>query len=284
MLGDKKSLIAEKRAIKILGFDCLEHEERKKIPHVIRSLKETGAKLEPVTGAEIRSVISVALKDFSSVLGKDIANQTATNLVNIPFKSVNALPHLFAVNVQYNVDEKTKKVDKNSGVVDHFKIPFQLSESDSVFIGHELIHMNKEVNYAEYKLLLTLSDVIPILYEFIVMGENAKNILNNRLFWLNLNVKEYETAMKKIKSSGMEKDLYKMVRDRNAQYLNSFYYATVLYKKYQDDPELILNYIRKVVMCEMSTLDMLKDLGIYLIDNNDIYDEQVRQFKKIIKK
>jgi hypothetical protein len=34
----------------------------------------------------------------------------------------------------------------------------------------------------------------------------------------------------------------------------------------------------------MTILDMLKDLGIYLTDNNEMYDEQVQEFSGIIRK
>ena len=197
---------------------------------------------------------------------------------------MNPIPHAFNINVQYTVDDDTHIVDENSGFVDHFKTSLQISEVDRVFIGHEFVHMNKELNYDEYKLGLKVNDVIPMLYEFIVMGEDSKEILNIRLTLLAMNIQEYEYASQKVRSSGKEKDLYKVIRDRNAQYLNSFYYATILYKMYKNDPKMILDYIRRVIRCEMTTLDVLKDLGIYLTDNNEMYDEQVQEFRGIIRK
>lgn len=281
---NKSAIIAEKKAIEILGFALLDHKDRKVVQYVIRSLKGTGAKIGKFVGVEPNPVITKALDDIETVFGKDIADKTAAKLATVPFKPMNPIPHAFNIAIQYSVDGDTHIVDKNSGDVNHFKTPLQFSETDRVAVGHEFVHLNKDLNYDEYKLGLTFCDVIPILYEFLVMGEDSKEILNTRLTLLSLNIEEYEFASQKMRSSGKEKDLYRVIRDRNAQYLNSFYYATVLYKMYKNDPKMILDYIRRVIRCEMTTLDMLKDLGIYLTDNNEMYDEQVQEFRGIIRK
>lgn len=284
MVLKKTAIIAEKKAMEILGLEALDHKDRKIVQYVIRSLKGTGAKIANCEGVEPNPVITKALDDIEVVFGKEIADKTAARLAKVPFRPMNPIPHAFNINVQYTVDDGTHIVDENSGFVDHFKTPLQISEVDRVFIGHEFVHMNKELNYDEYKLGLKVNDVIPMLYEFIVMGEDSKEILNIRLTLLAMNIQEYEYASQKMRSSGKEKDLYKVIRDRNAQYLNSFYYATILYKMYKNDPKMILDYIRRVIRCEMTTLDMLKDLGIYLTDNNEMYDEQVQEFRGIVKK
>jgi hypothetical protein len=131
---------------------------------------------------------------------------------------------------------------------------------------------------------MTCCDVIPMLYEFITMGEYSKEVLNTRLSLLSDEIHAYEFASQKIRTSGKEKDLYKVVQSRAGQYLNSFYYATILYQMYKNNPKMILDYMKRVINCEMTTLDMLKDLGIYLVDNNEMYDEQVNEFRAFIRK
>lgn len=281
---DKQRLVNEKRAIDLLGMPYLDHNDKKVVQHVIRSLKGTGAKLTDSEKVEFNPLVDKSLVDFAQVFGADVAYKTKSILSGLPIHAILSEPHTFAAHVTYSVNPETKKVNENSGSVNHFKCsPFVTSE-DRVFLGHEFIHMNKEVNLEEYKLLMVCSDVIPMLYEFITMGDQAYEVMRNRLFLLSYEAQNYEMASKKIKSSGKEKDLYKVVQSRAGQYLNSFYYASVLYQMYKNDPKIILGYMKRVINCEMTTLDMLKDLGIYLVDNNEMYDEQVKEFRGIIRK
>lgn len=281
---DKQRLINEKRAVDFFNMPYLDYNDRKVVQYVIKSLKDTGAKVSVGETVEFNPLVLKSLGRFEEIFGGDIATKTKSKLCNLPIYGAIPFPHGFAAHITYSVDADTKKVDEKSGNVDHFKVPNYVTEEDEVFLGHEFIHMNKELNFDEYKLLMTYADVIPMLYEFITMGDYGSKILNTRLSLLNEEIKTYELASQKIRTSGKEKDLYKVVQSRAGQYLNSFYYATVLYQMYKNDPKMILDYMKRVINCEMTTLDMLKDLGIHLVDNNELYDEQIQEFNGIIKK
>ena len=281
---DKQRMVSEKRAVDIFDMPYLDHRDKKVVQYVIRSLKGTGAKLVEGEKVEFNPLVLKALDSFGEVFGAEVASRTKSKLYGLPIQPVIPFAHGFAANITYSIDLETKKVNEHSGAVNHFKSPHYVTSEDEIFLGHEFIHMNKELNLEEYKLLMTFCDVIPMLYEFITMGEYSKEVLNTRLSLLSDEIHAYEFASQKIRTSGKEKDLYKVVQSRAGQYLNSFYYATILYQMYKNDPKMILDYMKRVINCEMTTLDMLKDLGIYLVDNNEMYDEQVNEFRAFIRK
>lgn len=279
----KSQIINEKKYIDAVGMPYLSSSDKKVIQHVIRTLKGTGAILVNSSNVGIESVVSGALGDIKEVLGSTVARRTESKLYEIDKRFLYKLPHSFTTDITYSLDSDTKKVIPSSGRVDSLNMPNVMTSADRVFIGHEFIHMNKDLNFEEYKLLMTYSDVIPILYEFITMKDDANEVLSARISALGLEIHGYELAAQKMKS-GREKDLYKVILSRSGQYLNSFYYATILYRMYLNDPKMILDYIRRVINCEMTTLDMLKDLGIHLVDNNEMYDEQVQEFRRVVRK
>ncbi len=279
----KSQIINEKKYIDAVGMPYLSSSDKKIIQHVIRTLKGTGAILVNSSNVGIESVVSGALGDIKEVFGATVARRTESKLYEIDKRFLYKLPHSFTTDITYSLDSVTKKAIPSSGRVDSLNMPNVMTSADRVFIGHEFIHMNKDLNFEEYKLLMTYSDVIPILYEFITMKDDANEVLSARISALGLEIHGYELAAQKMKS-GREKDLYKVILSRSGQYLNSFYYATILYRMYLNDPKMILDYIRRVIRCEMTTLDMLKDLGIHLVDNNEMYDEQVQEFRRIVRK
>ena len=279
----KSQIINEKKYIDAVGMPYLSSSDKKVIQHVIRTLKGTGAILVNSSNVGIESVISGALGDIKEVFGSTVVRRTESKLYEIDKRFLYKLPHSFTTDITYSLDSDTKKAIPSSGRVDSLNMPNVMTSADRVFIGREFIHMNKDLNFEEYKLLMTYSDVIPILYEFITMKDDANEVLSARISALGLEIHGYELAAQKMKS-GREKDLYKVILSRSGQYLNSFYYATILYRMYLNDPKMILDYIRRVINCEMTTLDMLKDFGIHLVDNNEMYDEQVQEFRRVVRK
>lgn len=280
---DRTRVINEKKGMEMLGAPYLDHRDKKVVQYVIRSLRGTGAKLSEGERVEFNPLVREALGDFEEVFGFGAARKVESTLYGLPIQAVVPLPHGFSSHIVFSGDSETKKIDESSGKVDHFKTYNGVSAEDRVFLGHEFIHMSKDLNFDEYKSIMVCNDVIPMLYELIKMGDYAKEILSTRFYLLEVEMKEYEIATKHMKS-GKDKDLYKVVQSRAGQYLNSFYYTVVLYKMYQNDPQMILGYMRRVVNREMTTLDMLKDLGIYLVDNNEMYDEQVQELRRIVRK
>lgn len=280
---NKAQLIAEKKAIDAFKIGYLDHNDRKVVQYVIRSLKGTSANVVTGESAQFSSIVAKSLEDFDGVFGRTLTDATMATAAKVSVQNIYPAPHCFSLNVSYIYDVENKITKKDSGSIGALKIPSQFFEEDRVFLGHEFLHMNKDLNFEEYKLLMVCSDVLTMLYEFIVMGEDAKSVITNRIGLLKKEVEGYEMATNCMKKSAKEKDLYKIIQSRSGQYLNSFYYATILYKMYQDNPSLILGYMKKVLNREMTTLDMLKELGLYLVDNNEIYNNQLLEFKRVMK-
>lgn len=80
-----------------------------------------------------------------------------------------------------------------------------------------------------------------------------------------------------------DKDLYKVIQSRSGEYLNSFYYALVLFNMYKDNPKMILELVRKVLNKEMSTLDLLVNLGLYHKNSDYIFNEELGKIRKVLK-
>ena len=280
---NKEAVIAEKKAIDFFGMQYLDYRDKNVIQFVIRSLKDVNAKVIVGKNTDFNSVALDAISDMGKTFGADIEQATAACIARVPFRSIMPNSHEFTANILFGVNPITGKIDSNGGFIDHFKITEHVYEEDRIFLGHELVHVNKELNLDEYRLFLTYSDVIPMLYEFVVMRDKAYEVINNRFALLKTETKRYNDVTKHMKS-GKDKDLYKVLQSRAGQYLNSFYYAVVLYKMYKNDSKMILDYMKRVMKCEMTTLDMLKDLGIHLVDNHEYYNEQMQEFKSIIRK
>lgn len=80
-----------------------------------------------------------------------------------------------------------------------------------------------------------------------------------------------------------EKNLYKVLQNRSGQYLNIFYYDLVLYDMYKKNRDSIIEIIRRVLSREITTLDMLSELGIYNKGNNEVFDEELDNIKKVLR-
>ena len=90
-------------------------------------------------------------------------------------------------------------------------------------------------------------------------------------------------ATANITRSRNDAELYKVLQGRSGQYLNSFYYSLVLFNVYKSDPNLVLSAIKKVLNHEMTTLDMLINLGIYQENFDKVFNEELSSIRKSLK-
>ena len=81
-----------------------------------------------------------------------------------------------------------------------------------------------------------------------------------------------------------DKDLYKVIATRSGQYLNSYYYASILFNMYKSDPQMMLAYVNKVLKHEITTRELLETLGIFHQDKNSIFDTEFEKVKMCVKK
>lgn len=281
----RNQLMAEKRAFDVIGMTYLSPEDKKVINYV-------GSKIATIkTGAiPVRETIVLG-EAFSKSLENirifgDTFYEEALKFASIRFVPIYPDNFSFSCYVSFDVDSKTMKPIVDSGTIDYFKVPQIIDTNATVFLTHELIHAIKETNLEEYKLVVVLSDVIPIFYELIGTEnslEMRKDILNIRITTLDFERSTYKNATTNMKKSMHERDLYKVMQNRSGQYLNSFYYAVILYHMYKCDKERIIGAINRVLRREMTTLDMLVELGIYTVDKTQIFDEELDEIKKVLK-
>ena len=178
-------------------------------------------------------------------------------------------PFLFTTFVEYSFDKENKKVDKKSGVVNHFKTPKIFDEVSPMWLAHEHIHSLKETNYFEYIDGQIFGDVIPMFFELLIADNSSKkqekSFLKNRLFLLK---NEYDST-RQMKNE-LPIDLYNTYATSSMQYLNSYYYSLRLYELYQKNREDILTKIRDVLNGTKTTHVILQELNLlYNYDNKE---------------
>lgn len=203
----------------------------------------------------------------------------------------------FGTYIRYGIDEANDSVDL-VGKVKSYAIPNNLYEISSIFLAHEHIHALKDTIYYEYIYNMTIGETIPLFYELISCGDNdnLRNemikirlmfLLDNReeycLFNDLLNNKEINSKFDGINFDIAESDMYNYLRTKVGSYLNSFYYAIILYNLYKDNPLVILNLVSSVLRKEMTTLDLLNDLGIYGDIRGSVFEKELGKIKKRIK-
>ena len=81
----------------------------------------------------------------------------------------------------------------------------------------------------------------------------------------------------------IKKVVYEYARTKIGCYLNSFYYALILYHMYKETPNKIMNLVYKVLMNEMTTLELLQQLGIYGDIRGEVFEKELRNVKKLVR-
>ena len=79
------------------------------------------------------------------------------------------------------------------------------------------------------------------------------------------------------------RSVYEYIRSYIGRYLNSFYYAIILYNMYKENPKKILGYVSKVLNHELTTYDMLIDLNIYGDIKGEVFENEINSIKRSLK-
>ena len=228
----REELKQQKRIFEIMGFNYIDFNDKRIINYVAKSLKnvETGAYV-CFGSVSYEAAVAGGLENLK-VLGMEPYFKTSRFISAVPLMPVHPLSNGFACHVTYSVDDETYEVDKSSGTINHYKIPKSPDIMAPLHMGHEHIHALKETNYDEYIDGQVFGDIIPMLYEFIVADtypELRKEVYRFRLYSLKEDYKHYDKAINQMKKGKTDKDLYKIIATRSGQYLNSYYYATLLF-------------------------------------------------------
>ncbi len=283
---ERKKLLEQKRILDIMNVPYLSPYDKVVVNYVALGILE----IETSTAIKGETIsLGKAFMDGTSylisVFGEEVIDNV-TSLFSVKCKSIYNDPFNFNCFVGFNVDCEKGIVDYNSGVVNEICVPKEFDSTASVFLGHELIHGIKDTNFDEFILVFKLGEVIPLFFELVACHNNDelyKRVLNIRIKVLQNNWDNFVRNLNEMKKNKDVKDLLKIKLNSNGNYLNSFYYALVLYEMYKSDSEMILSIIRRVLNREITTLDMLNELGIYQKDNNVLFDRGMEEVKKVLK-
>lgn len=251
-----------------------------------------------ISGFEVvkgKSITLTELIDMSvstlEVFGGDLSQKARSLIANIPIRNDSIYFLQFGNGISFSLS-KNGDILKDSGKNCCVVIPKELFECSIYHFGHECCHILKDTNYSEYQCSYTLGEVIPIFYELLMLENNdlhARDLLKWRLSTLNDAKDKFlvGTEMMKIENVtdgvGYEngKGLYEYVRGLFGCYLTGFYYAIILYSLYKANRDKILYLVGSVLRKERTTLDILKELGIYgKID--DTFNEELNVLRKKI--
>lgn len=219
------------------------------------------------------------------IFGEDIINRLKKILAFSNFNACSNDVSEYSCNVSYFMNYVTNSVVKDSGRVIGYNVPYEYFERYAYSLVHEHIHALKDTNYNEYKNGLTLGETLPIFMEFI-MFDNVdilrKSILRDRLFDTFINCREFDILNDGI-STNNTRSIYEYVRTFIGCYLNSFYYAVILYYMYKENKLKILDLVSRVLKHELTTLELLEQLGIYGDIKGEVFEKEMGNIKRLIK-
>lgn len=274
-----------KKVFELLGIKYIDYRDKKIINYVSKMLNtvNTGADISVGT-IDYNTAIAGSLENLK-VLGMEPYIKVSSFISTIPFLPIHPVSYGYSCHISYNLIDETLEVDKSSGTVVNYKVPQKPDIMAPLHIGHEHIHVLKETNYEEYIDSQILGDVIPMFYELLMCDkyeDMKKLIMSFRLFSLKEDKKHYDNAINQMKKREL-KDLYKVIATRSGQYLNSFYYSLLLYNLYKNDSKRVLELVNRVLNHEMTTREMLEELGILYSSNTRVFEEELRIIKKVLK-
>jgi len=242
----------------------------------------------------ITQLILDSLEEFKNF---DIHNyKSLCNLINdVEFLTIDD-EHRFLIKMShFNNNDYPGVVN----IVPHsYVIPKIVYDIDVYTLTHEHCHGLKDTNPLEAKNNLIFGEVIPIFYELFTLDfENPKKLimLKHRLKHLNYIKYDYlmanELVKEEIGCTYFEYDeeefylrsIYEYIRSYIGRYLNSFYYAVILYNMYKENPTKISDYVSKVLSHELTTYDMLLELNIYGDIRGEVFEKELGGIKRCLK-
>lgn len=243
-------------------------------------------------------MVNIGLAELS-IFGEEIFTMARDIILRTPIVSDDLVdPIQLATAVSFIIDD-SNNIDEDSGKVSKFVVPKDIYEISGLFFGHEQIHGMKDTNYKEYVNIKTLGEVIPIFYELIIYNPN--NVIKNNLLKIRMSSifeNSYEYALFNhvlntevinkligVEDSEQEQriEFYKFAALKMGCYLNSFYYALILYNMYKETPKKILKIVSMVLKHEITTLEMLQKLGIYGDIRGELFEKEIHNIRKLVK-
>lgn len=272
---------------KIFGLASLKEKDKIIIRDVMTKIEDFSVSNESRKSSEItleylNQLLNLSLGDIS-IFGYDITETLEDTLQMVSFKPSEEESTWKNEILFPSVNLNTTSIN---GIARHIMYPKNIHPCDEIFLGHEEIHLLKDTNPKEFIHLHTLIEVIPIFYEML-MSEDISYLTQDILAWRIKELKESAEEYKKLEAlrkdfSIEDKKYLDMLLLDNSVYHLGFYYASILFNMYQKNPNKILYLVRKVLIHEITTLDLLKILGIYQVPNLEEFDEELYKIKRII--
>lgn len=233
----------------------------------------------------IKELVEMSINEmnfFGSDISKKIDELVNNTLIN---QKKNIDITQFSASISYDINNGAVS---SIGSIHSYNIPQCLYEYSVYLFSHEHLHALKETNYLEWKDSNIIGEVIPLFYELVVSESDdilKRQLLKARMNDLFYNGCEFSITNDLIMNGNNEEDinLYLYVRTIIGRYLNSFYYALILYSMYKETPLKILDLVSKVLRHEMTTLDMLNRLNIYGDIRGELVEKELNKIKKKIK-
>ena len=230
----------------------------------------------------VKTVSVESLRLFDAGIGDRVYSSLLFSKVEQIFNDES----LFMCNVAYSMDPCFKKIVPDSGIVKSYKIPYKLNDNSFIYMGHEYMHSLKDTNYEEYKLSQSLGDVVPLFYEMVcadMFPKLAKGFWQSRLDMLKGNAVVYKNVSVDIQRNVFNRSLNLVNQSICGQYLNSFYYALLLFNMYKRCPQFVTGEIIRVLNHEITTMDLLVGLGVYNVNKDNLVIEEINKLRKVIK-
>lgn len=234
-----------------------------------------------IYGSTYNDVFTKAMNEFRRFDDWRVYNNVLAITNNAKVKIAFPFP-IYAVNIAYPCD--SKNIVQESGKVECFKGPFIPDERDSTFASSCLVCALKGTNYDEFKQSLRFGDVLPLLFEMIMLENKNSSIRNyilfNRMCFLNEDINFYH-KLNEINVNEGEEDIHRLLMSNATSHLIGMYYALILYDIYKSNPILILNGMKRVLMHEITTSQLLESLGVLDNRNDEVFNKELKNLKKI---
>ena len=187
---------------------------------------------------------------------------------------------------------------ENTGIVDRYNIPKERYELSIYHLAHEHVHALKETNYSEFQDSLTVGETLPIFFELMIYNPSEilkkelikfriNGLLQNKIEYMFYNDLIYNCIEKSIFYNRSKKnqniDMCYFIRSKLGCYLNSFYYALMLYNMYKVTPDKIMNLVNMVLKHQITTYDMLNYLGLYGDIRGEVFENELKYIRKMVK-
>ena len=146
-------------------------------------------------------------------------------------------------------------------------IPDKLTKEAPAHLAHELSHVLKELNSNEFKYINVMQDVIPLLIELIIALEhedlkvklNIVNKIQSDFYATALRTKELQGSLGDTKNPFIQIYIKEAIQI-NYQYFNSLYYSLALLDLYLENPRIVLNSVKNVLLRQKTTRELIDEL------------------------